>query len=1372
MHRISIFIAAALFGLAFGCSHKVNTGPGEWPDAVDAASDIDSMQADTAGGDGSDSVEDIQPETGDIQADGLQAADALSDAVEDIGPGPLAVDHIKPDRGLARGGQKVNVTGSGFTPQMQVLFGNQPAKRVLWVRKDTLEVTTPPHPPGVVDVTVMRPDGASRTLAGAFTFYNKVTITSVEPALVPVQGGIPVKLHGSGFSGLQAVWFGDVRVNLARAVNDSLVNCVAPAHTAGRVTVSVSAASGEGTAVDAITYYERPSIDYLKPPAGPVAGGNQVVITGIGLDTASRVTFGALDARIQSKTNNSITVKVPASHAGPVDIQVTTDHGTAILAHGYTYMDTPAQKPTILGVFPNHGPVTGQNKVMLAINFTPQSPKVMFGQADAQVIDKGAFFVQVTAPAGKAGVVDVSLEDAAGEAGLAQAYTYERGVALYSVSPASGRAAGGEVVQIKGAGFDDTCTVWFGNEKAGQVQVTDASTLAVTTPAHQPATVDVRVECGGGSAVLPSGFVFTQSPRAEVLSPNQGSVEGGTLVRVSGTGFFGKPQVLFNGNPASHVEVVSSDLLTLRTPIGREGPVDVSFRFDDGSTQTLPGAFVYYDPASSYGGTWGGPNMGTLNVTAYESGTGKRVADAYVIVGTDPSTPYQGYTDHMGMISFAGPDLQPPLTVSISKKCFASESVVVFDSTNVTFIMTNTCQSNGGMPPGVSPGTLTGRISGLGKYVLPPPGNCYLKGVAPDGINCKQCGMDWECGTGNKCIPIADYGTFCATACTKPSDCPDGWHCSQVGENDLRCIPLAGEKLAECGITAPDIFHWNPKKQLVKVHEGGTYTLQSRPGTVSVVCVGGVYDKTQDLLTPMVMGVRRNIVVHEGDTINNLDIKLDIMLNHKLKLRLDHPPLKTGGPDFLAALIYYDFGGQGVFGSLEQPVVFGDDMLVAYHQPPAFKGRLAGVTYTILGGAFSFTQNNSPMSITHAWGIEDTEDDVFYLFDGDKWYADRQGLSKDLYASFGLGIGQVYVVGEKGAAYVYDGHGFQPQLLPVSVDMYGIWGSGPDNIYAVGDKGVIVHFNGQTWQQTGVSFLKHRILSSIGGRNAQDIYVGGQYIAAHFDGTRWSEIPANLNIQTILCTDDGCFAGGTLGNFATLSPTGTQAIATSTSKTIYALVKGPDNCIYLGGEKGYLAKYCNGQVTGLDSPTDQTLRTGIVLNGSIVFLGNNGAIVQIHDGMAQSLFVDHYKPDIYTAYADPKTGKAAAFGASHLLLGPMLDPAAPVYPQPGGVMKDLHLDINFKDTPHAALQYVTIAIPGMFGDTPVWNLITAGDVKHIKFPDIEAIEGNPGIPAGGTYKATVMRMYAPKVNVDDFDFTDLDPTFLKAWTITTWTFSR
>jgi hypothetical protein len=84
---------------------------------------------------------------------------------------------------------------------------------------------------------------------------------------------------------------------------------------------------------------------------------------------------------------------------------------------------------------------------------------------------------------------------------------------ITSVSPSTGPVAGGTIVTIRGAGFDNSPAnkpqVTFGGTPARNVTFRNDGTLEVTTPAHFPKNVTVHVSQRNGSASLPDAFTFT-----------------------------------------------------------------------------------------------------------------------------------------------------------------------------------------------------------------------------------------------------------------------------------------------------------------------------------------------------------------------------------------------------------------------------------------------------------------------------------------------------------------------------------------------------------------------------------------------------------------------------------------------------------------------------------------------------------------------------------------------------------------------------------------------------------------------------------------------------------------------------------------------
>ena len=90
-----------------------------------------------------------------------------------------------PSRGLT--GDVVRVLGRGFLPGVTVTFGGL-AARIITFTSVAITLSTPSHPPGVVDVVVTNPDGATLTLASAFT-YESVSLTA-SPSVVATGGQI------------------------------------------------------------------------------------------------------------------------------------------------------------------------------------------------------------------------------------------------------------------------------------------------------------------------------------------------------------------------------------------------------------------------------------------------------------------------------------------------------------------------------------------------------------------------------------------------------------------------------------------------------------------------------------------------------------------------------------------------------------------------------------------------------------------------------------------------------------------------------------------------------------------------------------------------------------------------------------------------------------------------------------------------------------------------------------------------------------------------------------------------------------------------------------------------------------------------------
>ncbi len=87
--------------------------------------------------------------------------------------------------------------------------------------------------------------------------------------------------------------------------------------------------------------------------------------------------------------------------------------------------------------------------------------------------------------------------------------------------------------------------------------------------------------------------------RVDKVEPAQGILGGGEQVTIRGAGFEpGKTQVevRFGRRKADHVTISSATQITVVTPAGERGPVDVTLMFDNGAKFKVAEGFRYVSP--------------------------------------------------------------------------------------------------------------------------------------------------------------------------------------------------------------------------------------------------------------------------------------------------------------------------------------------------------------------------------------------------------------------------------------------------------------------------------------------------------------------------------------------------------------------------------------------------------------------------------------------------------------------------------------------------------------------------------------------------------------------------------------------------------
>ncbi|MGY5079223.1 IPT/TIG domain-containing protein, partial [Streptomyces nigrescens] len=174
----------------------------------------------------------------------------------------------------------------------------------------------------------------------------------------------------------------------------------------------------------------------------------------------------------------------------------------------------------------------------------------------------------------------------------ALAYTYAAVPvpAISSLSPTSGPTAGGNVVTVNGTNLSGATSVKFGSNSA-TVLTNTASQITVVAPAGPPSSVNVTVTTAGGTS-NPLPYFYLAAPTLSDLSPHLGPATGGNTVTVFGTNLTLTNAVNFGGNPATVINVVSDNQLTVTAPAG-SGTVVVTVT-TPGGTSTAATGNPYY----------------------------------------------------------------------------------------------------------------------------------------------------------------------------------------------------------------------------------------------------------------------------------------------------------------------------------------------------------------------------------------------------------------------------------------------------------------------------------------------------------------------------------------------------------------------------------------------------------------------------------------------------------------------------------------------------------------------------------------------------------------------------------------------------------
>ncbi len=344
-----------------------------------------------------------------------------------------------------------------------------------------------------------------------------------------------------------------------------------------------------------------------------------------------------------------------------------------------------------------------------------------------------------------------------------------------TVSPNNGPVAGGTAVTITGTNFAAGATVTFGGAAATNVVAVNSTTITATTPAGTAGAVTVAVTVSGLSGSLTNGYTYVAPPTVSSVSPNSGTIVGGTAVTIAGTNFATGATVKFGTTAATSVVVVDSGTITATTPAHAAGVVTVTVTVS-GQSGSLTNAFTYIGPptvssvspntGSTTGGTaltikgtnfatgatvtFGGTaatnvlvtnsttitattpagTAGAVTVTVTVSGQSGSLTNGftYVVAPTVSSvSPNSGSTAGGTAVTITGMNFATGATVKFGTT--AATSVVVVDSTTIT--ATTAAHAAGVVTVTVTVSGQSGSLTNGFTYIGPPTVSSVSQNTGP-----------------------------------------------------------------------------------------------------------------------------------------------------------------------------------------------------------------------------------------------------------------------------------------------------------------------------------------------------------------------------------------------------------------------------------------------------------------------------------------------------------------------------------------------------------------------------------------------------------------------------------------------------------------
>lgn len=637
-----------------------------------------------------------------------------------------SVSSVSPATGLSSGSTLVTLTGTNLTGTSTVQFGSSFGTAVTNVSATSVTVRTPAGF-GTVDVKITTTAG-SVTVKNGFTYKSNTvsTVNSVSPSSGPAAGYNTVTITGTNLRGTSAVSFGTTPAVSFTINSDNQITAVVPAGLANsNVLVNATNVSGLQTTVATYKYsstvcapktYRTTTFKYRSATLTSAqktairAAANELIALGCdqvnlvkykGSTKGASASYKAYIALSNKRADAVYNVFVKQLNYKGKSIKVNTIKRTTQISQSKkavydSYASyrkvllTVTRTDAIAGIYPSAGSVSGGQPVTITgtgFGAVAATGAIKFGNvlSPSYVINAAGDTIIATVPAGTLGTAPVSIQY--GVSGTTSAklvygsYTYVNAPTATLITPASGPIAGGSTVTIVGTGFTGVSganAVQFGGVNAQSYTVTPTSITAVA-PANTAGSKTVTITGATGNTASIS-YDYVAAPTIATITPNVGTINGGTSVTITGSGFTGASasSILFgSANPTNVTVNAAGTQITLTTPARSTGAVNLTIA-SAGGTVVLTNGYGY--------GTALTPTFGTPTATATGFTVQVTNYDAEFTWPTLTTTAGTATISNTGLVTVTGllPGQPSTVTVTTTRTGFTNGTATVTSNASAT----------------------------------------------------------------------------------------------------------------------------------------------------------------------------------------------------------------------------------------------------------------------------------------------------------------------------------------------------------------------------------------------------------------------------------------------------------------------------------------------------------------------------------------------------------------------------------------------------------------------------------------------------------------------------------------------------------------